>query len=326
MTVAWTAPVTGGSPVLAYRVQIATRATGPWVTVRWTSASVHGVIFTGLHNGTRYYARVIAVNRYGAGRPSAATLEHARSRRALRALPAGCAASVGDGRITVAWNTPTNNGGAAVLTYRVQLATGVGGSWVTLKWIPASTHGVVLSGLRNGTRYYARVIAVNSGGPGAPSAPISATPQVVRSASRPCPRRPGRAARERRRRPRHGRLEHADEQRWLGDPDLPRATGEQRHRTVDELAVRAGEHPRREHHRAEERHALLGAGHRGERDRRRRAECSHQCRSGRSVDGEAADEHGQLHHARERARRRRSVRRVLAGAGQHRSRCGSGGR
>ena len=45
---------------------------------------------------------------------------------------------------------------AAVLTYRVQLSTGVGGSWVTLKWIPASTHGVVLSGLRNGMTAIAR--------------------------------------------------------------------------------------------------------------------------------------------------------------------------
>ena len=189
MTVAWTAPVSGRSPVLAYRVQIATHATGPWVTVRWTSASVHGVIFTGLHNGTRYYARVIAVNRYGAGRPSAATSNMPVPPRPPGA-PGGLRASIGDGRITVAWNTPTNNGGAAVRTYRVQLATGVGGSWVTLKWIPASTHGVVLSGLRNGTRYYARVIAVNSGGPGAPSAPISATPQVVRSASARVPGAP----------------------------------------------------------------------------------------------------------------------------------------
>jgi hypothetical protein len=66
MTVAWSAPTTGTSPVLAYRVQIASRSTGPWVTVRWISASVHGVTFTGLHNGMRYYARVIAVNGFGA--------------------------------------------------------------------------------------------------------------------------------------------------------------------------------------------------------------------------------------------------------------------
>ena len=115
MTVAWTAPVTGGSPVLAYRVQIATSSTGPWVTLRWISASVHGVIFTGLHNGTRYYARVIAVNRYGAGRPSAATSNtpgpaapSGRSRRAAR--------SVGNGRSPWPGTRPRTHGGSAVPT------------------------------------------------------------------------------------------------------------------------------------------------------------------------------------------------------------------
>ncbi len=78
--------------------------------------------------------------------------------------------------MTVAWNTPTNNGGAAVRSYRVQLATATGGPWQTLRYVPAATHGVNFTGLRNGTRYYAWVIAVNAIGAGAPSAGISAVP------------------------------------------------------------------------------------------------------------------------------------------------------
>jgi subtilisin family serine protease len=64
----WTAPSsTGGSAVARYVVQRSTRATSGWASLSTTvPATARSYTATGLHNGTRYYFRIAAINGAGA--------------------------------------------------------------------------------------------------------------------------------------------------------------------------------------------------------------------------------------------------------------------
>jgi hypothetical protein len=69
-TVSWRAPAsTGGAPVTAYRVT-AIRSTGARTTAL-APAAARRLVVRGLVRGQRYRFQVVAVNRVGAGRPSA---------------------------------------------------------------------------------------------------------------------------------------------------------------------------------------------------------------------------------------------------------------
>ena len=117
MTVAWTAPVTAACHRCSPTGSRSPRPQpGPWHTLRWIRRRCTAVIFTGCATGPgTTHGSSPSTDTAPAGRaPRRRTSPFHRALRALR----GLRASVGNGRITVAWNTPTNNGGAAILTYR----------------------------------------------------------------------------------------------------------------------------------------------------------------------------------------------------------------
>lgn len=68
LEVTWTAPYSGGAPILAYRLQTSTdnRTWSPPVEL---GPGVRSFILTGLPNGVKRYVRVYAVNIAGSGRP-----------------------------------------------------------------------------------------------------------------------------------------------------------------------------------------------------------------------------------------------------------------
>ena len=86
-------------------------------------------------------------------------------------------ATRGNARVTLAWTPPTSNGGSAVTRYVLQRWTGPTSGWVNLSTtIPATTRSFTATGLRNGTRYYFRLAAVNAAGTGRWSAAVNAVP------------------------------------------------------------------------------------------------------------------------------------------------------
>jgi hypothetical protein len=84
-------------------------------------------------------------------------------------VPQQVAATRGDGQATLTWAPPEDDGGSAVLDYRV---------WVGDAVEPLEVDGTetVVTGLTNGTTYSVTVAAANAVGVGAASEPVTVTP------------------------------------------------------------------------------------------------------------------------------------------------------
>ena len=67
---------------------------------------------------------------------------------------------------------------SAITRYVIQRSTSPTSGWVNLSTtIPATTRSFTATGLRNGTRYYFRIAAVNAAGTGPWSAAVNAVPR-----------------------------------------------------------------------------------------------------------------------------------------------------
>jgi hypothetical protein len=167
----WTAPtLTGGLPIVDYRVQYSTNYAGNPATATWVdvadivSAAVRTTVV--VPNGQTYVFRVAAVTAAGVGRfstPSPVLTPF--SPVALPAAPTGLTATSPVSRqANLTWAaTPTNEGGpvvAYVLHYRVSGST----TWQSIR---TTTPARVLTGLASGRDYVFRVRAQNLAGLGA---------------------------------------------------------------------------------------------------------------------------------------------------------------
>jgi fibronectin type III domain protein/SdrD B-like protein len=97
--------------------------------------------------------------------------------------PTALAATPGNGRVTLSWTAPADDGGAAVTDYVVQAAPS-GGDWATVDDGASDATTATVSGLGNGTTYRFRVAARNEAGDGdwAVSGPV--TPRTTPGAPR----------------------------------------------------------------------------------------------------------------------------------------------
>ncbi len=153
-----TAPDSGAAVVgYDYRVD-----GGTWVGVASPSTTL---VIPGLINGTAYTVEVRAESAVGAGQVSAPA---SGTPQAVPGAPTISSLAVGIGSLSVAF-TPGFNGGGVISSYQYRLN---GGTWVTASGLSSP---IGISGLSAGTAYAVEVRAVNVAGPGAASAPASAT-------------------------------------------------------------------------------------------------------------------------------------------------------
>ena len=176
--VTWAAAVDGGAAVIGHRVQWRAgdrdfEASDPQARVGAGLSHRIG----NLANGTEYFVRVMAINGVDDGpwSSSASAIPATSPGR-----PQSVAAVRGDRSVSVSWRAPADEGGSAVVGYRVQ--------WraedeqydlsrqATVTDLADLSHEI--TGLTNGTKYFVRVAAVNGVGD-RESAQRSATPATL---------------------------------------------------------------------------------------------------------------------------------------------------
>jgi hypothetical protein len=160
VSLAWTV----SSGATSYNVKHAAVSGGPYTTIA-TGITSTGYTDTGLANGTSYYYVVSAVNISGESLNSAEA-----GATTVPAAPTGLSTTAGNAQVSLSWT-----GSFGATSYKIRRATVSGGSYATIaSGLTATSY--TDTGLANGTTYYYVVSAVDTGGEGANSMEVSATP------------------------------------------------------------------------------------------------------------------------------------------------------
>jgi hypothetical protein len=182
----WRAPDLTGGGVIGYDVEkfrsfghgggisLGTIAllTSPGIDV--TTNKTHAVV-PHVRRGTRYVFLVSAVNAFGA------TFAHSVHAAVLTkpGVPRKVAAFGGKHSILLSWHQPAIDGGSRIRHYRVEYARGCApgakGCHAKHQTVRGFQNRVKIGGLKAGTTYQARVIAIGAKGSGRPSQVVKAT-------------------------------------------------------------------------------------------------------------------------------------------------------
>ena len=174
----WDAPNSnGGSTITDYEYSYREGSSGNFGS--WTSAGTdQWERVTGLTNDTSYEFRVRARNRIGPG-TSAGPIEATPE---VPIVPPGPPRNLrgtdGDGQVTLRWDAPLSNGGAAITDYEYRLDTNNDGTWTAWDSTGEANTYETFTGLTNGTTYAFQVRAINSVGTSLASNEVTVTPQT----------------------------------------------------------------------------------------------------------------------------------------------------
>ena len=169
VTVTWSTPSSnGGAAIDTYAVQH-WNGTG-WVTIAHPSGFTY--TSTGLTNG---HDVPVPSPRPQRGRMGPGQPDGLSDPRTVPSAPRSLAAAPGVRQVTLSWQSPASNGGAAVDSYAVQRWDGT--RWITIVTLTGRVY--TNTGLANGVTNQYRVIAHNAAGWGATSAVATATTSTV---------------------------------------------------------------------------------------------------------------------------------------------------
>ncbi|HVF33929.1 MAG TPA: PKD domain-containing protein, partial [Candidatus Saccharimonadia bacterium] len=155
----------GGRPITSYTVTC--NPGGITATGGFSPITV-----TGLTNDTPYDCSVTATNSVGTGPASASVGVTPKAAAAAPGAPTITTATPGDGRATIAFTAPANNGGSAIVFYTARCTPGpFTGN--------ATGSPITVTDLVNGVTYSCSVTATNSAGTSPPSASVTVTPAAA---------------------------------------------------------------------------------------------------------------------------------------------------
>ena len=179
INLSWTAPSNnGGAVITGYRIETSTNAGTTWSEQEDdTESTATAYEHTGLMPGTTYHYRVFAINSAGTGNPS--NVDHATTAVTVTQPdePTGLSATAsGRTQINLSWTAPSNDGGAAITGYQIELSTDTGSNWSDLVANTGTTSTTYThTGLLPATTYHYRISAINAAGTGNPSNIVNAT-------------------------------------------------------------------------------------------------------------------------------------------------------
>ena len=182
----WTAPSdNGGSDITGYRIEVSTDGSNWSDLVADTNTTDTSYSHTGLTAGSTRHYRVSAINSAGTG-PASGTDSATTAAATKPGEPAGLtAAADGQTEIDLSWTAPSDDGGADITGYRIEVSTD-GSSWSDLEANTRSTStSYAHTGLAAGSTRHYRVSAINSAGTGPASGADSATTAAATKPGRP---------------------------------------------------------------------------------------------------------------------------------------------
>ncbi|MDA7963003.1 MAG: fibronectin type III domain-containing protein, partial [Gammaproteobacteria bacterium] len=167
LRVAWSAPDNnGGATITGYRLRwkLASAAAFAGGDTR-TVGAVTSATITGLTNGEAYDVEITAQTSRGFGAP--ATVQSTPG--LTPSAPQSATATPGNAELQIAWSAPADNGGSAILTYRLRwkLASAAAFAAGDVIRVGADTTTATITGLTNGETYEVEIAAQNSDGFGA---------------------------------------------------------------------------------------------------------------------------------------------------------------
>ncbi|MDQ1667323.1 MAG: large repetitive protein, partial [Actinomycetota bacterium] len=165
VTVSWTTPASGGTPITGYVLRhrkVATPAVG-W-TVENVAANVNSMVLSGLSQSTKYEAQAAAANDIGTGSFSSVV---SATTHTTPSVPTALKVTSAVAGLSVSWSAPAN-GGSPITGYVVRYSPSAGGAAEQQEVTGTST---TLTGLPNGASYAVAVAAKNIVGTGSFTAP-----------------------------------------------------------------------------------------------------------------------------------------------------------
>jgi len=173
----WTAPTNVGTGIIGYLIEAREGTRGSWTDlVANTNSTGTTYSHRNLDPGSTWYYRVAALSSEGDGPTS--NVANATTDIGRPSAPLALSATAdGRTRINLAWSAPSDDGGAPITQYRIEVSrTGTSG-WllVTRTTSRSYTH----TGLNPGSRRFYRVAAINSEGQGPFSRVASAVTQAT---------------------------------------------------------------------------------------------------------------------------------------------------
>jgi hypothetical protein len=169
LTIAFTAPTDGGSPLLEYEYTYTDLSIiGPTPVVITVAADIfpNPFIITGLTNGNGYEITLRARNSVGWGPIASGTGVPAT----VPDAPTINSITPGNAQLIVNFAAPGFDGGSSITGYQYS----TGSIWVTPSII--TSNQLTITGLTNGTTYNVKIRAVNVNGPSAQSNTVPGTP------------------------------------------------------------------------------------------------------------------------------------------------------
>lgn len=172
LTVGATLGASGSTPIydVQYRIVFDEFSLSPQEDTGWVSSGQDTGTFVipRLANGVPYSVRVRALNSSGAG-PQSNLLT--ATPIGLPGIPGTPTATPGNGQAVVTWTTPSDDGGSAIIGYKVEKISAADNTgWVVVtSSTGTATTNYTVTGLTNGTAYGFRVYAINAVGTGQPS-------------------------------------------------------------------------------------------------------------------------------------------------------------
>ncbi len=186
INLSWTAPTnTGGAAITGYQIEVSNTGTAnTWTNlVANTQSTTTTYAHTGLSAGVTRHYRVRAINSVGPGAVSATSSATTDTPNATvpDAPSQLTATAAGRTSINLLWTAPSDNGGATITGYQIEVSNA--GAWSELATTRATTY--THTNLAAGTTQVYRVRAINSVGNSDASNTVSATTDALATPDAP---------------------------------------------------------------------------------------------------------------------------------------------